>query len=222
MEIAETSIWMRDVSKSYSGGDSVLKGADLEIAKGDFVFITGPSGSGKTTVLKLLLAMERPDAGRIFVNGRDLSGIPPSKLYTHRRNVGVVFQDFRLIKTKTVFDNVSFALEALGVPFGKRRLRAFEVLKMVGLPLRLDSYPLQLSGGEQQRAAIARAIINDPLLLLADEPTGNLDPELSGSIMELFKRINGRGTTVVVASHNRDLIKETGRRVFHIKRGRIV
>ena len=193
----------------------------LEIDKGEFVFLTGPSGAGKTTFLKLIFREETPSQGQILVNGRNVSAIPEVKIPFLRRDIGVVFQDFKLLRRKTVFENVAFVLRVMGVAKAERKRRAFQILKQVGLHHKMNSYPLQLSGGEQQRVAIARALINEPVLLLADEPTGNLDPELAFEIMSLFQEINARGTTVLVATHDRDMITRLGKRVINLEKGRV-
>jgi cell division transport system ATP-binding protein len=199
-----------------------LSDVTVEVDKGEFVFLTGPSGAGKTTFLKLIFREETPTQGQILVNGRNVSAIPDSKIPFLRRSIGVVFQDFKLLKRKTVFENVAFVLKVMSVPKAERKRRVFQVLKQVSLHHKMHSYPLQLSGGEQQRIAIARALINEPVLLLADEPTGNLDPELALEIMTLFKDINNRGTTVLVATHDRELIARMKKRVIGLERGRVV
>jgi len=183
--------------------------------------LTGPSGAGKTTFLKLIFREETPTQGQILVNGRNVSAIPDSKIPYLRRSIGVVFQDFKLLKRKTVFENVAFVLKVMGVPKAERKRRVFQVLKQVSLHHKMHSYPMQLSGGEQQRIAIARSLINEPVLLLADEPTGNLDPDLALEIMSLFKEINNRGTTVLVATHDRELITRMKKRVIALERGRV-
>jgi cell division transport system ATP-binding protein len=211
----------QNLGKAYGDGFYALRNLTLTIDKGEFVFLTGASGAGKTTLFKLLLLQERPTEGDVVVAGRNLARLAPAEVQAYRRTVGFVFQDFKLIPTKTVFDNVSFALRVLGVPVDQQRRRTYQVLKWVGLQHRLQAFPLELSGGEQQRVAVARALVNDPQLILADEPTGNLDPELSIEIMKLFRDINMRGTTVLVATHNPELIRFVGRRSIHLEHGRL-
>jgi len=207
--------------KQYGRDNTALSDVTLEIDKGEFVFLTGPSGAGKTTFLKLIFREETPSQGQILVNGRNVSAIPESKIPFLRHDIGVVFQDFKLLRRKTVFENVAFVLRLMGIPKHERKRRAFQILKQVGLYHKMNSYPLQLSGGEQQRVAIARALINEPVLLLADEPTGNLDPELALEIMSLFQEINARGTTVLVATHDREMIARLGKRVILLEKGRL-
>jgi len=210
------------LSKLYSRGLYALQDLSLTVEKGEFVFLTGPSGAGKSTLLRLLLVQERPSEGEIRVNGHDLTKLSRSDIQEYRRGVGFIFQDFKLIPSRTVFENVAFVLEVLGVPASQQRRRAFQVLKWVGLQHRSNAYPHDLSGGEQQRIAIARALVNDPALVLADEPTGNLDPDLSLEIMNLLREINAGGTTVVVATHDRELIRLVGRRTVTLDQGRVV
>jgi cell division transport system ATP-binding protein len=199
-----------------------LRDLSLRIDKGEFVFLTGPSGAGKSTFLRLLLMQDSPSEGDIIVNGYHLSTLTRRQIQEYRRGIGFVFQDFKLIPTRTVVENVSFVPEVLGVPPAQQRRRAFQVLKWVGLQHRMSAYPRDLSGGEQQRIAIARALVNDPQLLLADEPTGNLDPDLSLEIMNLLREVNAGGTTVLVATHDRELIRLVGRRTITLDQGRIV
>jgi len=193
----------------------------LAIARGETLFLHGPSGAGKSTLLRLLLLQERPSEGEIIVAGRNLSHLTRDETQAYRRTVGFVFQDFKLIPTKTIFENVSFVLRVLGQPIEQQRRNTYQVLKWVGLQHRLNALPEELSGGEQQRVAIARALVNDPHIVLADEPTGNLDPDLSLEIMNLFRDMNARGTTVLVATHDRELIKWVARRVIHLDQGHL-
>jgi cell division transport system ATP-binding protein len=210
------------LSKFYSRGLYALQDLSLTVDKGEFVFLTGPSGAGKSTLLRLLLCQERPSEGEIFVNGHDLTKLSRGDTQEYRRGIGFIFQDFKLIPTRTVFENVAFVLEVLGVPAAQQRRRTFQVLKWVGLQHRINAYPRDLSGGEQQRIAIARALVNDPALILADEPTGNLDPDLSLEIMNLLREINAGGTTVLVATHDRELIRLVGRRTITLDQGKVV
>ncbi len=209
------------VTKAYGREEFALHDLTLKVEKGEFVFLTGPSGAGKSTLLRLLLLQERPTSGQVIVGERDLSTLSPAEIQAYRRTVGFVFQDFKLIASKTVFENVAFVLRVLGQPVEQQRRRTYQVLKWVGLQHRHNAYPLELSGGEQQRVAIARALVNEPHIMLADEPTGNLDPDLSIEIMNLFREINAGGTTVLVATHDRELIKWVGRRVIPLDQGRI-
>jgi cell division transport system ATP-binding protein len=209
------------LSKIYSRGLYALRDLTLTIDKAEFVFLTGPSGAGKSTFLRLLLLQDRPNEGEIFVNGQNLATLKRGEIQEYRRGIGFVFQDFKLIPSRTVLENVSFVPEVLGVPAAQQRRRAFQVLKWVGLQHRMNAYPLDLSGGEQQRIAIARALVNDPVLVIADEPTGNLDPDLSLEIMNLFREINAGGTTVLVATHDRELIRLVGRRTITLDQGKI-
>lgn len=210
------------VTKRYPGGQIGLDEVTLRIDRGQMVFLTGPSGAGKTTFLKLIYREEVPTSGNILVNGRNVSSLPRSKVPFLRRTIGVVFQSFRLIPRKTVFENVCYLPRILGLTVKEQKEIAFETLRQVGLAHRTNAFPLQLSGGEQQRVAIARALINQPDILLADEPTGNLDPELSDEILRLLLDINQRGTTVIFATHNRELINRVGRRVLTLDQGQLV
>jgi cell division transport system ATP-binding protein len=211
-----------NVSKRFPGGQAALEEVTFDIARGQFVFLTGASGAGKTTLLRLIFREEVPSAGQIVVNGRNVASVPPSKIPYLRRTIGVVFQDFRLIGRKTVFENVTYLPRVLGIDSRQQRQLAYQALRRVGLAHRLNAFPPQLSGGEQQRVAIARALINEPDILIADEPTGNLDPDLSREILRLFLEVNLRGTTVVLATHDRDTIQRVGRRVLTLDRGRLV
>ena len=210
------------LSKVYSRGLYALRDLTLTIEKAEFVFLTGPSGAGKSTFLRLLLLQERPSEGEVFVNGQNLATLNRREIQEYRRGIGFIFQDFKLIPSRTVLENISFVPEVLGVPAAQQRRRAFQVLKWVGLQHRMNAYPDDLSGGEQQRIAIARALVNDPVLVIADEPTGNLDPDLSLEIMNLLREINAGGTTVLVATHDRELIRLVGRRTITLDQGKIV
>ena len=209
------------VTKRYPGGQIGLDDVSLSIDRGQMVFLTGPSGAGKTTFLKLIYREEVPTQGNILVNGRNVSSLPRSKVPYLRRTIGVVFQSFRLIQRKTVFENVCYLPRVLGAGAKEQKELAFETLRRVGLAHRMNAFPMQLSGGEQQRVAVARALINQPDILLADEPTGNLDPELSEEILRLFLDINRRGTTVIFATHDRELIARVGQRVLTLDQGRL-
>lgn len=212
-------IELYNVSKRYPGGQMGLCDVSLKIPKGQLVFLTGASGAGKSTFLKLIYCEEIPTEGNILVNGRNVSSLPRNKIPYLRRTIGVVFQNFRLIPRKTVFENVAYLPRILGLDRKSQKKLAYETLRQVGLAHRINAFPLQLSGGEQQRVAIARALINQPEILLADEPTGNLDPELSEEILRLLLDINLRGTTVIFATHDRDLITRVGHRVLTLREG---
>jgi cell division transport system ATP-binding protein len=205
----------------YGRGIYALRDVSLVVEKGEFVFLTGPSGAGKSTLLRLLLRQELATEGSVKVAGRDLAKLTPSQAQSYRRAVGFVFQDFKLIPSKTVLDNVGLVPRVLGATSVQQQRRTFQVLKWLGLQHRMNAYPLELSGGEQQRVAIARALVNEPALILADEPTGNLDPDLSLEIMNLFRDINSRGTTVLVATHNRELMRHVGRRAVTLDHGHL-
>ena len=209
------------VTKAYGREEYGVRDLTMKVEKGEFAFLTGPSGAGKSTLLRLLLLQERPTSGQVIIGDRDLSTLTPSEVQAYRRTVGFVFQDFKLIASKTIFENVAFVLRVLGQPVEQQRRRTYQVLKWVGLQHRHNAYPLELSGGEQQRVAIARALVNEPHIMLADEPTGNLDPDLSLEIMNLFRDINASGTTVLVATHDRELIKWVGRRVIQLDHGQL-
>jgi cell division transport system ATP-binding protein len=215
-------IQFRGVSKTYESGDVGLENATFSISRGEFVFIVGQTGSGKSTIMRLLLKEHQTTAGRIVVAGRDLSEIEDKKVPFYRRNLGVVFQDFKLLPNRTVYDNVAYALQVTGRSRKEIRAKVPDILRLTGLATKLHNYPDQLSGGEQQRVSVARAFVNHPPLLLADEPTGNLDPETSIGIMQLLYRINRTGTTVLVATHDSHLVDRMRRRVIELERGTIV
>ena len=210
------------VSKAYGKENTALHDINLHIDKGDFVFITGPSGAGKTTLLRLLFCEEKATHGQVLIAGKNLSRLKPSSIPYLRRNIGVVFQDFKLLKSRTVYENIAFVLHTYGMSSREIRRRVHGVLKSVGLAHLRDSLARELSGGEQQRVAIARAVVNDPMILLADEPTGNLDHALTLEIVELLVQINLRGTTVVVATHDWSLMEQFPRRIIKLDGGRIV
>ncbi len=211
-----------DVTKEYKGRIRALEDVSLEIEKGEFVFVVGPSGSGKSTFMKLLTKEEEPSAGDIYVAGKNLGSLPRWRVPYLRRNVGCVFQDFKLLPNKTVFENVAFAQEVIGRPRNVVRRQVPQILELVGLGEKLDRFPDELSGGEQQRVSIARAFVNRPLILLADEPTGNLDPATSVGIMRLLDRINKIGTTVVMATHDHAIVDSMRRRVVELESGQVV
>ncbi|MBX5482610.1 MAG: cell division ATP-binding protein FtsE [Myxococcaceae bacterium] len=210
------------IYKAYPGDPPALSDINLSIDKGEFVFLTGPSGAGKSTLLKLLFLAERPTRGQILIGGRNIARLRDSGIPFLRRNIGVVFQDFKLLPRRTVADNVAFTLDVLGVPRSESRERVMKMLKRVGLEHKADVLPPRLSGGEQQRVVIARALVNDPAILLADEPTGNLDPALTLEIMDLLCDVNVRGTTVVVATHDQSLLERYAKRTIRLERGTIV
>src|SRR5487761_2171232 len=215
-------IRFQNVSKTYKNGTVALRDVSIEIDKGEFVFLVGASGSGKTTFIRLLLREELPDRGRIWEAGRDIVHLPKWRVPYLRRNIGCVFQDFRLLPNKTVFENVAFALEVIGRPRSTVESQVPQILELVGLADKSDNLPGELSGGEQQRVAVARAFVNRPLILLADEPTGNLDPSNSESIMALLERINRTGTTVVMATHDKALVDRMRRRVVELDKGEMI
>lgn len=215
-------IVLEDVSKSYSTGSPAIKNISLKIEDGEFVFIVGNSGSGKSTLIKLLLKELEPTSGKIFVNGKYLNTIKRSKMHEHRRGIGVVFQDFRLLRDRNVYDNIAFAQRVVETPSRVIRRRVPAMLSLVGLSEKYRSFPKELSGGEQQRVALARALVNNPAILLADEPTGNLDPKNSWEIMKLLEEINKRGTTVLVVTHNREIVDAMNKRVITMHKGVIL
>ena len=214
-------IRLKDVEKTYENGTEALQGISFTIEDGEFVFLVGPSGSGKSTIIKLLTGEVIPTAGRVMVNGFSMSRISDRQIPYMRRTIGVIFQDFRLIPKQTVFDNLSLAMRAVGATPRDIRTRIPYVLELVGLKGMEDRYPDELSGGEQQRVAIARALVNNPSTIVADEPTGNLDPNRSLEIMTLLERINALGTTVVVVTHERDLVNHFDKRVIMIDHGQV-
>ena len=215
-------IEISNVSKTYETGNKAIKDVSLTIDDGEFVFIVGRSGSGKSTLMKLLLKELEPTKGRIVVNDMDLGRMPRRYVPKYRRRLGVVFQDFRLLKDRTVFENVAFAQRVIGVPPSIIRETVPEMLRLVGLSSKYKAYPRQLSGGEQQRVAIARALINDPEVLLADEPTGNLDSFNTHEIMRLLEEINQRGTTVIVITHSQEMVDEMNKRIITMERGSVI
>ena len=207
------------VTKSYKAGQYALRDCSLTIQRGEFVFLVGPSGSGKTSLLRLMLREERPDAGHIFVAGKDLGAMPDWKVPFFRRNIGAIFQDYRLLPNKSAYENVAFALEVTGKPKRVVASQVPQMLELVGLADKAQRLPSELSGGEQQRVAIARAFINKPLILLADEPTGNLDPDTTWGVMRLLERINRTGTTVLMATHDVGIVDSMRRRVIELDHG---
>ncbi|MDQ6615804.1 MAG: cell division ATP-binding protein FtsE [Actinomycetota bacterium] len=215
-------IRLDNVTKAYKGTTVALREVSVDIQKGEFVFLVGPSGSGKSTFVRLVTKEEEPDEGRIWVAGKDIANLTQWKVPYLRRNIGCVFQDFRLLPTKTVHENVAFALEVIGRPRHVIRSQVPQILDLVGLGKKVDNLPHELSGGEQQRVAIARAFVNRPLILLADEPTGNLDPSTSAGIMRLLDRINRTGTTVIMATHDQSIVDSMRRRVIELDRGSVI
>lgn len=215
-------IEFKNVSKRYGTGTLAVDNANFTIEKGEFAFLIGNSGCGKSTIIKMMLKEEEPSAGNIFINGRDITKIKPSKVPYLRRSMGIVFQDFRLLPDKTVYENVAFAMYVVRASQKHIKRQVPMVLSLVGLSQKAKMYPNELSGGEQQRVALARAIVNNPSMLIADEPTGNLDPNTAWDIMELLNDINLRGTTVVVATHAKDIVDKMNRRVIRIEHGNIV
>lgn len=213
---------MIEVSKIYPGGSVALQDINVRIEQGEFVFIVGPSGAGKSTFFKMLFREVLPSSGKVIVNGHDLVKMTDKEIPYFRRQLGIVFQDYRLLPDRTVYDNVAFAMQVIETPYRKIKRRVNDVLDLVGLRKRAHAYPTELSGGEQQRIAIARAIVNDPILLIADEPTGNLDPETSWEIMDIFREVNKSGTTIVMATHDREIVDEMEKRVIAIEHGHIV
>jgi len=211
-----------DVYKTYANGTAALQNLSLSVAKGEFAFVVGPSGAGKSTIIRLVYREELPTEGHVFVNGVNLSKLHPKAVPHLRRHIGVVFQDFKLLPRKTAYENVAFAMRVVGASPKEIARRVPATLELVGLADKGDAYPSELSGGEQQRTALARAIVNHPLVLVADEPTGNLDPATSWGILELLFEINRRGTTVLVATHDKPIVDRARRRVISINKGRVV
>jgi cell division transport system ATP-binding protein len=214
-------IEMQDVWKTYPDGTHAIREMNLKINRNEFVYIVGQSGAGKSTFMKMIYREEKPTKGQIFVNGFNLGKLKQRKIPYVRRNIGVIFQDFRLLPKMTVFENIAFAMEVIEAPKKLIKKRTLEVLELVNLKEKAGSLPTQLSGGEQQRIAIARAIVNNPAVIIADEPTGNLDPETSWGIMKLLEEINNRGTTIIMATHNKEIVNTLRRRVIAIERGTI-
>jgi cell division transport system ATP-binding protein len=215
-------IQIYNVCKAYQKDSSALEDISLKIPKGDFVYLTGPSGAGKSTLLKLLYGAEKPSRGQILVNGQNITRMVSANIPLLRRRLGIVFQDFKLLNRRTIYENVAFPLEVQGRKRYEVANKVYQTLKYVGLEHKLQRHPLELSGGEQQRVAIARALVVDPLVLLADEPTGNLDAGISMEIMELFKGANARGSTVLIATHDREMIRRFPRRIITLEGGRLV
>ena len=215
-------IRLKDVEKCYDNGAKAINGISLEIEDGEFVFLVGPSGSGKSTIIKMLTGEIGPTAGRIMINGYNMTNISSRQVPYMRRTIGVIFQDFRLLEKKNVYENMVFAMRAVGAPLGEIKRRIPYVLELVGLENKTRRLPGELSGGEQQRVAIARALVNNPETIIADEPTGNLDPERSFEIMSLLERINDLGTTMLVVTHEKDLVNRFSKRVIALEKGQIV
>jgi len=213
---------MSGVSKTYPSGAVALRNIDVHIKPGEFVFVVGPSGAGKSTFIKMLFREVIPTTGKIFVDGVDVLSLKPNEVPYLRRQLGIIFQDYRLLPDRTVAENVAFAMRVIEAPANQIDKRVAEVLELVGLRSRADNYPGELSGGEQQRVAIARAIVNDPLMVIADEPTGNLDPETSLEIMNIFSEINKNGTTIIMATHDKTMVDYMQKRVIAIEDGYIV
>jgi cell division transport system ATP-binding protein len=214
-------IEMQDVWKTYPDGSHALKGITVKVDRNEFLYVVGPSGAGKSTFMKLIYREERPTKGSIFVNGFNLEKLKQRKIPYVRRNIGVIFQDYRLLPKMTVFENIAFAMEVIEAPKKIIKKRVLEVLELVKLRDKVGSLPTQLSGGEQQRIAIARAIVNNPAVIIADEPTGNLDPDTSWGIMKLMEEINFRGTTIIMATHNKEIVNTIRKRVLAIEQGQI-
>ena len=222
IEADRSVVLLHDVTKTYPNGKVALRDVDLRIPEGDFVFVVGPSGAGKSTLIKLLIRDEVATRGTVLLDGRDLARLPRRQVPKVRRKIGIVFQDFKLLPTKSVWENVAFALEVTGTPGARIRPAVDRVLALVGLSAQAKQFPSQLSGGEQQRTAIARALVHDPRLIIADEPTGNLDPLISWEIIQLLLRINELGVTVFMATHNADVVTALRKRVVALEDGRVI
>jgi cell division transport system ATP-binding protein len=216
------AVEFRDVTKLYDGGSVGVEKVSMRVGRGEFVFLVGPTGCGKSTCIRLLMKELEADEGEILISGHELRSMPRKKVPRLRRNIGVVFQDFKLLPNRTVYDNVAYSLQVIGESRANIRRKVPDILRLVGLSTKLHNYPDQLSGGEQQRVSIARSFVNHPPLLLADEPTGNLDPDTSIGIMQLIYRINRTGTTVVVATHDREMVDKMRRRVIELRDGRVI
>ncbi len=215
-------IKFKNVDKTYKNGVNAVYNMNLEIKKGEFVFVIGASGSGKSTLIKMLYREEKPTNGEIYVGGINVARVKNSKVYKLRRKIGIVFQDYKLLPKLTVYENVAFALEIYGLPTDEVKRKVLKALDLVGLKSKVKSYPDQLSGGEQQRVAIARAIVNSPKLLICDEPTGNLDPDTSLEVMKVIEKINDLGTTIVMATHDREMVDKMKKRVVLLDNGKLV
>jgi cell division transport system ATP-binding protein len=215
-------IEMQNVYKTYPNGVKAINGISIKINQGEFAYIVGPSGAGKSTFIKMMYREEKPSSGNIIVNGANVAKIKDSRVPIFRRHIGVVFQDFKLLPKLTVYENIAFALEVIEQSPEEIKKRVLEVLELVKLKGKMDSFPDELSGGEQQRVSIARSIVNSPKVVIADEPTGNLDPETSWEIMDIFEEINKRGTTILMATHNREIVNAIRKRVIAIENGNVV
>ncbi|MGA2193063.1 MAG: cell division ATP-binding protein FtsE [Nitrospirota bacterium] len=209
------------VSKSYDGRRAAVRDVSFRVKKGEFIYLTGPSGAGKSTILRLIMCAEEPDDGQILISGRNVARLKQKDIPALRRGIGVIFQDFKLIARRTVYENVALPLRIMGASEDGVRKKTMSTLRSLDLYAKKDSYPLQLSGGEQQRVAVARALVKEPVMLLADEPTGNLDWDVTQDIMSLIRDIHGMGTTIIFATHNRDIVNLMPKRVVHIEQGRV-